>query len=140
MLENWASADFPVGRYADEDVNYLDGELWVTLELPRPADTADHKFDSGQWGMWAPFLPDTPQNVWNVSLGTVMPKQRDSVWVQRLAPPIAANILATLALTLELDNGGSSVNVPIKPTLVSPLEPRDRTAGQPSAGSDLAGG
>lgn len=123
MLTNWADADVPLGRYADEEVTQLDGELWVTLELPRPADTADGAFDSGQWGMWAAFLPDTAQNVWNASLGLVPPERRDTVWTQRLAPAIAARIVATIELALELDGGASSTSVLVEPTLVSTWAP-----------------
>jgi len=123
VLSGWADADVPAARFADEPVTELDGELRVTLDLPRPADAADGTFDAGRWGLWVPFLPDTPQAFWNASLGLMPPDQRDAVWAGRLAPPIAARIVATLGLSLELDGGSTTETVAIEPTLVSTWAP-----------------
>ena len=123
VLEGWAGADVPMGRFADDPLTYLDGELSITLDLPRPADTDTHEFDAGQWGLWAPFLPDTPQNVWNTTMGVVLPEARDQVWNERLAPAIAARIVATFGVALELDGGSATATVTVEATLVTPWRP-----------------
>jgi hypothetical protein len=115
----WAFADMPVGRYADDIVNYLEGSLTMTFSFPRPADDAnDHQVD-GNWTPWAALMPNPDiHKIWNDYLGNVLPQQRDAIWNERLAPLAAARLVNSLYLVLNLTNG-STVNVPLDPTLVS---------------------
>jgi hypothetical protein len=116
VQDNWAHADFPPGRYADETIEYLDGELRLALTLPRPSDD-DGAFSSSQWGPYAALLDQDAELIWKTHLGTVLKQDRDRVWNERLAPRIAARIIDGLQLSLTLDDG-TSLSVETDATLV----------------------
>lgn len=128
VQSNWANADYPVARYADEVVRYLDGELYISFNLPRPADTADtHLFDAAQWVPYHGSLtsadsvetqPQAAQRIWNTFLGLEKPENRDRVWNIQLAPRIAQRLADQLRYQLFLDNGTTQV-LDMDTTLVS---------------------
>jgi hypothetical protein len=125
---NWANADYPLARYADEAIRNLDGELQVSFELPRPADTDPLKlFDAAQWvpyhGLLTPLdsgetQPQAAQRIWNTFLGLEKPENRDAVWNAQLAPRIAQRLVNQFRFELVLDDN-SSVPLPMDATLAS---------------------
>ena len=126
MRTNWADADFPLARYADEPLTYLDGELQISFSIPRPADggTDKDQFDASKWSVYeaSGLLPQPAQTLWNAYLGTALVAQRDAIFAASIAPNIAQRIVDRLALRLVLD-GGSPVFVGIDATLVSRYRP-----------------
>jgi hypothetical protein len=119
---NWVDADYPLARYADESITYLDGDLQVAFSLPRPKDKgADNdEFDLSQWAIYEAngLLPQPAETTWRTYLGTAMPDQRDAIFAASIAPRIAERIVDRIRLYLTLDDG-SVRNVPIDATLVS---------------------
>ena len=126
MRTNWVDADFPLARYADEPLTYLDGELQISFSIPRPADggTDKDQFDASKWSVYeaSGLLPQPAQTLWNAYLGTALVAQRDAIFAASIAPNIAQRIVDRLALRLVLD-GGSPVFVGIDATLVSRYRP-----------------
>jgi hypothetical protein len=116
---NWADADFPLQRYADESIEYLDGELWIAFDLPRPRDTADHQYDAAQWAPYAAYLSQPTADVWQTYMGVALPADRDRVWNRQLAPRIAARLVDAIRVTLKLDGGSSQTILNLDATLVS---------------------
>ncbi|KUI41651.1 hypothetical protein AU197_25770 [Mycobacterium sp. IS-1590] len=114
VQSNWANADYPPARYADEEVRYLDGEFYISFDLPRPADTADtQQFDAAQWvpyhGLLTPAdatetQPQAAQRIWLTFLGLERPENRDHVWNSQLAPRIAQRLVNQFRYELILDN------------------------------------
>jgi hypothetical protein len=125
---NWANADYPLARYADEEVRYLDGEFHIAFDLPRPADTEDtHQFDAAQWVPYHGLLtladstetqPQAAQRIWITFLGLERPENRDRVWNTQLAPRIAQRLVNQFRYELILDNNASQP-VEMDTTLVS---------------------
>lgn len=110
VATNWADADVPLGRYADELVRHIDGELWLRINLPRPDDD-DGDFDVTSWAPWAPWLWDTPQNIWERYLRVTVEERRDSTWDRSIAPGIAQRIVDRLRLELVSSTGASQVSI-----------------------------
>ena len=117
VRSNWVGADYPVGRYADEVLIDLDGELTVRITLPRPADGEDDEFVEGNWAGYVDLLWDTPENIWKRYLGVALEADRDAIWDARIAPGIAQRLLETLTAAL-VDAGGSTRTVDLDPAMV----------------------
>jgi Papain-like cysteine protease AvrRpt2 len=117
VQSNWVNTDYPPARYADEEVRYLDGELHISFDLPRPADTDDTQlFDAAQWvpyhGLLTPAdstetQPQAAQRIWTTFLGLERPENRDRVWNTQLAPRIAARLVDQFRYELILDNNAT---------------------------------
>lgn len=114
----WADADMPAGRYADDPVTYLDGDLTLSFALPRPADDADNHYVAANWAPWVSLFATPVGDLWANYLANVLPSQRDAVWNARLAPMAANALVNSLTLRLRLDDG-SYETVSLDPTLVS---------------------
>lgn len=128
VASDWQDADVPVGRYADEPVVHIEGDLGVRMLLPRPRDTSDHLFDAGAWGGYEPWLGGfTAQEIWNRYLGNVAPAQRNGIWNRSIAPGIAQRVVNGLALELVPAGGGAARPLTTDASLVSQFA-QDRTA------------
>lgn len=118
VATNWVDADVPVGRYADEQIVHLEGEMRMRMTLPRPADNEDDSYNAANWGPWTAWLWDTPENIWTRYLGVVTKGRRDGVWTRSIAPGIAQRIVD--ALSVQLRNSANQVDaLATDPTLVS---------------------
>lgn len=117
VRDSWAGADMPEGRYADELLSDLDGDLWARITLPRPADADDDGFVASNWELYRDLLWDDPDNIWERYLGVVLPASRNRVWDTRIAPGIAQRLLETMTMAL-IDDGGSTRPVGVDPSMV----------------------
>lgn len=113
---NYVGSDFPNGRYADQLVTHLEGELKLRFKLARPKDK-DDDFDADAW-VWAghlfPFI--TPQEFYKTHLKDQQFKDR--VFFEQLAPQIAESFVQHLKF-FAVDAAGTRHELPIDPTLVS---------------------
>jgi hypothetical protein len=116
---NWADADWPAARFADDVVRFIEGEVWITVGLPRPTDNASDGYDDSQWAPYSAFLPSPPHQIWQNYLGDVLPADRNRVWNSRIAPMILDRIVRDLTVDLVLDGGTSTSSVPVESTLIS---------------------
>ncbi|MGH3693622.1 MAG: papain-like cysteine protease family protein [Pseudonocardiaceae bacterium] len=104
---NWVGADMPTGRYAEETLVDLDGELMVRATLPRPADGAADEFVETNWDGYIDLLWDDPLSIWQRYLGIALPENRNAVWDSRIAPGIAQRLLETMTMALIEDPAGT---------------------------------
>lgn len=121
VRSNWEGADYPPARYADELLTHLDGELWMRITLPRPADDDEDEFVDENWSTYEDeglLGPNNAQATFDRYLGGLFPADRDAAWEERIAPAIAQRLLAKLDLAL-LRQGGPAVELTVDPTLVS---------------------
>ncbi len=115
---DWEDADYPLGRYADEPLVHLDGEFWIRVTLPRPADDDDDNFVLANWQPYEDHLWDDAEAIWERYLGVALPEDRDAIWDARIAPGVAQRLLEELDLDL-VRAGGLSTSVGVDATLVS---------------------
>ncbi len=115
---NWEGADVPAGRYADEALEQIEGELWVRAVLPRPADGELDEFIASNWDAYSDLLWDTPQNIFERYLGVALAAERDAIWDARIVPGVVQRLLDELTLEL-IETGGAVRSVSIDPTMVS---------------------
>lgn len=119
VLNNWLQADYPIARYADERVRYMDGEFWIRMKVPRPKDKEDGKFESNNWTGYETngLLWDTAERIWERYLGIALEKDRQRIWDERIAPAITQRLLDSL--TMSFIGSGSGPTLSFDATLVS---------------------
>ncbi len=121
VRDNWQHADYPLARYADERMTYLETEFRMRMSLPRPADDDDDLFVAENWKPYedeALLGPNSGQAVWERYLGGLRPVDRDATWEARIAPAVAQRLVEKLGMRL-IRAGGSFENLSVDPTLVS---------------------
>ena len=85
------------GTRAEQKLTYLQGSLYLTLAVERPADTNDGKFDAAKWMTLAPFLGLPAQAVWARLIERAQ-ALRDQEFQREHAPTIAAKWVNSLRL------------------------------------------
>ncbi|WP_406346159.1 helix-hairpin-helix domain-containing protein [Streptomyces sp. NBC_00648] len=112
---HYAGSDLPVGRYADENLESVEGELNLTFQLARPRDT-DDDFDPAQWNPLLGLFGFTPKDFYDQYLRDQ--NFKDRVFLEQLGPKIAATVVQHLRVHA-VKNDESTVDLAIDPTLVS---------------------
>lgn len=93
------------GTRATQKLTYLQGSVYLTLAVERPAETDDDKFDPAKWAVLAPFLGMPAQAVW-ARLVQRSRELRDQEFQREHAPTIAAKWVN--ALRLRVGGGGGA--------------------------------
>lgn len=117
-LGNWENSDAPAGRYAEEEILDLEGELRVSFVIPRPNDKEDDSFDDTQWGALKPLLWTSPAALFNLYFEGRKRAERDRIFARELLPRIAEQFLPTLSFHF-IKNDGSAQDIGLDATLVS---------------------
>ena len=121
-VTDWQNADFPDGRYADEQITYLDGDFLIRAQLPRPADDENGEFVEANWKPYREILgvdsDDKLKPIWERYLGVALAESRDGIWDWRIAPGIAQRLLEKLKVEF-IGTGPLPNEVTVDPTLVS---------------------
>jgi len=113
---NYEGSDLPVGRYADQSLDYLDGDLTIRFQLARPRDK-DDDFDAAAWtwlGNLLPFID--PQQFYKSYLKDQQFK--DQVFIEQLGPQIAETFVQQMMIYAVRDDN-SEIQLPIDATLLS---------------------
>ena len=120
IATNYANADFPAGRFEQETLEELEGDLRISFVLPRPRDKDNGDFDDAAWGwlvagglLWA-----SPLEIFNLQLKARVDAERDRAWHREVAPRIAERFVQKLKFAVRTA-GGTEVNVALDTTLVS---------------------
>lgn len=121
IKNNYEGSDLPIGRYADENIEYIDGELRISFKLVRPEDNADDTFNVSFWNPYSSFLWDSPISIFNQYMLNVLKSERDRVFQRDIAPRIAENFVQGLEFWLITNTGNYKLN--LDPTLVSEYSP-----------------
>ncbi len=118
-LERIASAyvgsDLPLGRYADEQLQTVDGELRIRFQLTRPRDKND-TFDAAAWSPLLKLFGFDPKDFYE----NFIKEQRfkDRVFVEQLGPRIASSVVGLMRFSA-LKRDDTLVDLKIDPTLLT---------------------
>lgn len=115
IANDYDGSDLPEGRYADENLLSVDGDLQLRFQLTRPRDD-DGEFDPNAWSPLVKLFGFDPEDFYNQFLRNGAFKDR--VFLERLGPRIASNLVAVLKVSA-LKADGSPVDLQIDPTLIS---------------------
>lgn len=113
---NYEGSDMPVGAYADEKLDYLEGELKIRFQLARPRDK-DDDFDPVQWQWMGILLPMiNAQEAYRNFLKDQ--KLKDRIFLEQFGPRIARAFVDLLKISW-VDNNDIEHPLPIDTTLLS---------------------
>jgi len=119
IATNYAGSDLPTGRYADETIEDLEGELRISFVIPRPQDKDDDDtFVYDNWKPWTPFLWDHPLAIFNQYLLEARKAERDRIFRTQIAPRLADKFVRSLRF-FYLDSGRGRTEIKLDSTLVS---------------------
>ena len=113
---NYEGSDLPTQRYADDQLESVDGEIRLRFQIARPRDDEDGEFVAAEWGGILSLLGINPQDFWNTHLRNE--RFRDRVFLRELGPSIARSVVDRLRFTALLQTGGTAT-LELDPTLVS---------------------
>jgi competence ComEA-like helix-hairpin-helix protein len=113
---NYAGSDFPVGSYADQLLDNLDGELYLSFEIARPRDDNDD-FDANTWLFLSRLFPSiSASDFYNQHLkGQAL---KDRIFQEQMAPKIAERFVQHLQF-FAVDAGNGRTRLPVDTTLVT---------------------
>lgn len=113
---NYAGSDFPVGSYADQLLDNLDGELYLSFEIARPRDNNDD-FDTNTWLFLSRLFPSiSASDFYNQYLkGQAL---KDKIFQEQMAPKIAERFVQHLQF-FAVDAGNARTRLPVDTTLVT---------------------
>lgn len=112
---NYVGSDLPAGRYADENLESVEGELTIRFQLTRPADK-DDAFDPATWNPLLKLFGFSPADFYDQYLQDQAFKDR--VFLQQLGPRIASTVVQSLQVwAVRTDE--SAVSLRLDPTLLS---------------------
>lgn len=111
----YVGSDLPAGRYADENLESLDGDLRLRFQLARPKDTND-EYDPAGWMPLVSLFGFSPQDFYNEYLkGQAL---KDRIFLERLGPRIANAVVGALKIRALLTDD-SLVDLRVDPTLLT---------------------
>ena len=113
---NYAGSDFPVGSYADQLLDDLEGELYLSFEIARPRDDNDD-FDPNAWLFLNRLFPSiSASDFYRQHLkGQAL---KDRVFQEQMAPKIAERFVQHLQF-FAVDAGNARTRLPVDTTLVT---------------------
>ena len=120
MKNQYAGSDLPVGSYADQALENLDGHLYLRFEIARPRDT-DDDFDANAWSFLARLFPViSAVDFYRQHLKGQATKDR--IFQEQMAPRIAERFVQHLRF-YALDAANQRTALPVDTTLVSDYAP-----------------
>ena len=125
MANAYLGSDLPNGRYADETMESVAGELTISFYLSRPKDQLEKDAEVGAyepsaWRFFGPwFLPWTSDYFFRNYLRDKTSKaERDAAFEEYAAPLIAQKFVDGLRVSLLIEDG-TILPLSLHPTLVS---------------------
>jgi hypothetical protein len=121
---NYVGVDLPLGTFAEEPLESLDGELSVRINVARPRDPRKDELDYFEkvWPFWARLIGGNPADVYERYLQNQQLKDR--MFLEHLAPQIAQQFIASLHVVL-ITEDGTEIEANLDPTLASKYRPGD---------------
>ena len=115
---NYLGSDLPLGMFAEEPLESLDGELRVSITIARPRDPKPDETDYFEkvWPFWTRLIGGNPADVYDRFIANQQFKDR--IFREQLAPQIAEKFIASLRVVLLTDDG-AEVEANLDPTLAS---------------------
>ena len=113
---NYEGSDLPVGSYADQLLEYTEGEMTLRFQLARPKDK-DDDFEPANWGWLGILLPSlSAQEQYRTYLKDQQFKDR--IFHEQFGPQIARAFVNTLRFSW-IDDNNNEHPLPIDTTLIS---------------------
>jgi hypothetical protein len=114
---NYEGSDMPTGAYADERLDYLEGELTIRFQLARPRDNDQDDFNAVNWNWMGILLPMlNPQELYrNFLKGQTL---KDRIFLEQVGPRIARAFVDLMKVSW-VDNNDVEHPLPIDTTLLS---------------------
>jgi hypothetical protein len=111
----YESIGFPKNTFAEEMIQYLEGELFIEIQLTRPKDTNDDSFDPSQW-LHLSFLG---RNFYDLFLKGK--SNKDEAFAKNAGPAILQNIMDKLKITAvtKKDNTSHETDLKLEANLMS---------------------
>jgi hypothetical protein len=116
IANNYDGSDFPNGRYADENLVTVDGDLNLRFQLTRPRDNDDDTFNPNNWNPLLKLFGFDPADFYKQFLKDQAFKDR--VFLEQLGPRIATSLISLLRIHA-LKTDGTPVDLKIDPTLIT---------------------
>jgi hypothetical protein len=118
IADNYVGSDMPIGSYAEEELQYLDGFFRISFRIQRPRDDKDGNFLDASWTVLL-WLGITPHEWWRNYLENQ--NERDRVFAEVLGPKIAEEISNGLRF-YAVDENDNETALPIDATLISDFQ------------------
>jgi hypothetical protein len=113
---NYEGSDLPLGTYADQSLDYVEGDLSIRFQLARPRDK-DDDFDPVNWGWFALLIPSlSAQEQYKTFLKDQQFKDR--IFLEQFGPRIA-RAFVDLMTFYWVDVNNVEHPLPIDTTLLS---------------------
>ncbi|MCH9659751.1 MAG: hypothetical protein K0U54_02445, partial [Bacteroidetes bacterium] len=124
-IENdYEGSDLPEGMFAEENINYLEGGIYIKFDIPSPNDleVAETKAElTAIMGPLAFFIPNITRHIDRLFDAEL--EKRNDIFYDYVAPDIAAAFVENLRFEAVVESGQdgseSVVTLPIDTTLVS---------------------
>lgn len=114
----------PRNRFAEEELEYIEGELYVEFQITRPRNDDLDEFVEANWNVWAPFIGN-PREFYNRFLRAE--QARDDAFARYAGPRIAEAIFDELRFSAVKNGQGTAARqLPIDATLMSDFRNRAR--------------
>lgn len=121
IQNNYVGSDLPIGTYADQTLENVDGHLYLRFELARPKDTDADDFDPNAWIFLSRLFPViSPADFYKQFLkGQAL---KDRIFQEQMAPRIAERFVQHMRF-FAIDAADQRIALPIDTTLVSDYAP-----------------
>lgn len=116
IANDYEGSDLPTGRYADDQLLSVDGELRMRFQIARPRDDEDGEFQLSAWQGLLTLFGFSPQDFYEQHLKNEQFK--DQVFLEELGPEIASTVVSRLKIEA-LKTDGTTVDLKVDPTLIS---------------------
>ncbi len=113
---HYEGSNLPTGRYADQPLDYVEGDLSLRFQLARPRDK-DDDFDPVNWGWLVKLIPSLSASE---QYRTFLKDQKfkDRIFLEQFGPRIARAFVDLLRVSW-IDSNDVEHPLPIDPTLLS---------------------
>lgn len=111
----YVGSDLPTGRYADENLEAVEGDLTLRFQITRPRDK-DEDFDPGAWMPLITLFGLNAADFYAQHLRDQ--KIKDRIFLEQLGPRIAGTLVSLLRVKA-VRSDESEVDLRIDPTLLS---------------------
>jgi competence ComEA-like helix-hairpin-helix protein len=117
----YVGSDLPLGTYADQTLENLDGQLYLRFEIARPKDDANDEFDPNAWLFLSHLFPVISASDFHRQYlkGQAL---KDRIFQEQMAPRIAERFVQHLRFHA-VDFNDQRTPLPIDTTLVSDYVP-----------------
>lgn len=121
IQNQYVGSDLPIGTYADQTLENVDGHLYLRFELARPKDTDADDFDPNAWVFLSRLFPViSPADFYRQFLkGQAL---KDRIFQEQMAPRIAERFVQHMRF-FAVDAADQRIALPIDTTLVSDYAP-----------------